>query len=376
MNPLRTSLVIAALALPIPAAVAGCGDDSGDEDPQQVVEATFSNDQTVSSGVLDLSVSGSAEGAEGGSFEASLSGPFQGDPDDPTQIPQLDFTGSVGGTSAGQSIDFEGGLTVTEDNAYVEFGGQAYELGTEAFSQFKQLAEQAAQQQQDAGTEGLSFGEAFQQGCEQQLGASAEACQIDFQGWLTNLSNDGTEDIDGTEAVHISGDINIDQMLQDVVELASAAPDAGEIPSEEEIQQVSDAITEASFDLYSGTEDDILRGLDFDFAIDATQVPDADTSEVSTVDVSFSMRLSGVNEEQTIEAPADAQPLEGLLSQYGIDPSALGGGLGGLGGGGALGGGSGLGGTGSGGSGDPNAYFDCIEQAQTAEEINACASQL
>ena len=25
---------------------------------------------------------------------------------------------------------------------------------------------------------------------------------------------------------------------------------------------------------------------------------------------------------------------------------------------------------------DPNAYFDCIEQAQTTDEINACASEL
>ena len=52
---MRTLLVVCALALPIPAAVAGCGGDSGArEDPQPVLDETFNNDTKVSSGDLDV----------------------------------------------------------------------------------------------------------------------------------------------------------------------------------------------------------------------------------------------------------------------------------------------------------------------------------
>ena len=379
MNRFRTLIVASALALGITAGIAGCGgDDSSDVDPQTVIDDTFSNDETVSSGDLSLSISGSAEGEQGGSFDASLSGPFQGDPENAAAIPQLDWTGALDFEAAGTSMSFEGAVTVTEDNAYVEYGGTAYEVGTETFTQFKELAESAAAQQTES-TEGQSFGELFIQGCETQLqsqGASdTSACDIDFASWLGELSNEGTEDIEGTDAVHISGAVDVEQMITDLVELGTAVPNAGAAPTEEQLQQVTDAVSEASFDLYSGTDDDILRGLDFTVAIDPSAIPDAEAAGVESVDVGFEMRLGGVNEDQEISAPSDAQPIEDLLGQFGIDPSALGalGGLGALPG--APGAGSGSSG-GTGGAQDPNAYLDCVGEATTSEEINACASEL
>ena len=382
MTRIRTYFGVCVLALVVPVLVAGCGgDESSDVDPQTVLDETFNNDERVTSGDLTLSLGGSAEGDQGGSFEASLSGPFQGDPDNPNAIPQLDWTGSISGEGAGQSVSFEGGLTVTEDNAYVEYAGNAYELGTETFSQFRELAEQAAAQQTD--TEGLSFGDAFTQGCEAQLqaaGGDTAACEIDFQAWLSDLSSEGTEDIEGTEADHVSGSLNVETMLQDLVELGTAVPEASGVPTEEQVQQVADAISEASFDLYSGTEDRILRGLDFNLALDPSAIPEAAASGIESVDANFSLRLGGVNEDQTIEAPSDAQPIDELLSQLGVDPSALGGlgGLGSLGGGGALpgGGGGGGGGGGAAGGGNADAYLDCIAEASTPDEINACAGSL
>jgi len=378
---IRTYFALAALALFAPVLVAGCGgDDSSDVDPQTVIDETFNNDETVSSGDLSLTLSGSAEGDQGASFEANLSGPFQGDPDDPAAIPQLDWTGSLSAEGAGQSFDFEGGITVTEDNAYVEYGGSAYEVGAETFGRFKKLAERASAQQ--AETEGLSFTDAFQQGCEQSLqaqGGDTSACDIDFQSWLGDLSTEGDEEIEGTETTHISGSLNVDTMLQDLIGLGAALPEASSagVPSEEQVQQIADAISEASFDLYSGVDDRILRGVDFNLAVDPSAIPDAEAAGVESVDASFSLRLASVNEEQEISAPSDAQPLEELLGQFGVDPSALGG-LGGLGAlGGAGGGLPGGGGGGGGAAGDnADAYLDCIAEAQTPDEINACASQL
>ena len=69
-------LTVAVISLLGAGLVAGCGggDGGGDEDPQEVLDATFSNDQSVNSGVIDLSISGSAEGEQGGSIDASLNG--------------------------------------------------------------------------------------------------------------------------------------------------------------------------------------------------------------------------------------------------------------------------------------------------------------
>ena len=128
MSRIRTALVVCALALPIPAAIAGCGGDdssSSDEDPQTVLDETFNNDTKVTSGDLQLNASLSAEGDQGGQLDVSLGGPFQGDPNDENAIPQLDWTASLSGQGAGQSIDFSGGLVVTDDNAYVEYKDQA-----------------------------------------------------------------------------------------------------------------------------------------------------------------------------------------------------------------------------------------------------------
>jgi hypothetical protein len=379
----RTYLALATFALLVPVLIAGCGgdDESSDVDPQTVLDDTFNNDERVSSGDLSLSLGGSADGDQGGSFEASLSGPFQGDPDDPTALPQLDWTGSITAEGAGQSFSFEGGITVTEDNAFVEYGGNAYEVGAETFAQFKELAEQAASQQTE--TEGLSFSEAFTQGCEQSLqaqGGDPAACEIDFQGWLGDLTNDGEEEVEGTDTVHISGSLDVETMLADLVELGSAVPEASAsgVPTEDQVQQVADAVEEASFDLYSGVDDNILRGLDFNLSLDPSSIPEAEASGVEAVDANFSMRLAGVNEDQEISGPSDAQPIEDLLGQFGVDPGALGG-LGALGGAGGTipGVGSGGGGAGGGGGGgNANAYLDCIAEAQTPDEINACASDL
>ena len=51
---------------------------------------------------------------------------------------------SATGEGAGQSIDFSGGLVVTEDNAYVEYNGKAYEVGTEQFAQLREQFEAQA----------------------------------------------------------------------------------------------------------------------------------------------------------------------------------------------------------------------------------------
>jgi hypothetical protein len=369
----RSLFAAAVLALSVPAAIAGCGgDDGSDEDPQEVVDAIINNDETVTSGVLDVSVDASA--GDQGSFTASLSGPFQGVEADPAAFPQLDLTASVSGEGAGQSVDFEGGLVVTEDNAFVEYAGETYEVGTDMFQQFKDAAEASAAQGGD-GDEG-DAATSFQEGCAQAIeaqGGDGSACDFDVSAWFTELSNDGTEDVAGTETNHVSGQIDVAQMLDDFIGIAQSVPGASSQVDESQVDLVSDAVTEAGFDIYGGTEDDLLRKLDLNVTIDPSEIEGGELVPVDTVDFGFDFEFSDVNEEQTIEAPTDAKPIDDLLGQFGLS----GAGLGALGGAGLEGGGNFDLGSGSGGGGASDAYIQCVAAAgNDPQEAAKCLDEL
>lgn len=368
MSRTRTLIAACLVALPIPVAFAACGsDENKDRDPQEVLSATFNNDTRITSGVLDISLEASAEGDQGGNFEVSLSGPFQGDPENENALPQLDMTASLSGEGGGQSLDFEGGLVVTDDNAYVEYGGQAYEVGTENFAQLK---EQAESQTGQAGNG--DFASSFREGCERAVeaqGGDPAACDFDISAWFTDLSNEGTEDVGGADTVHIAGALDVQTMLGDLVELGTSVPNADvQGLSPEQIQSqldtVAQAVEEADFNVYSATEDDTLRRLDFTITVDPSQIPGGEQAGVDSIDLTFAVEISDVGSEQTIEAPADARPIEDLQGELGsLIP--------GLGAGGLTPGGGGIpGGSGGGGGSDP--VTDCINEAKTPEEIQAC----
>jgi hypothetical protein len=390
--------LLAILMLVVPVVLAACGgDENDDEDPAQVLIDTFTNDETISSGTLDLSLSGSVEGEQSGSGELSLSGAFQGDPEDPSAFPQfdLDASGSIEGEAAAGTGTFsvdDAGLTATEDNMYVTYQGSTYELGSDIFEQFRSLVEQASAQAQAGATgeDGASAVENLNQQCDtliEQAGGNTAACdEVDVFSWF-ELSNEGTEEIEGTDTIQVHGDVDIPAAVENI----NAAIEASEIEGaetipEDDAAQADDAVTEASFDVYSGVDDDLLRGLDLNLGLDPTAIPDADTEGVESIDVEFSLRIGGVNEEQTIDAPTDAQPIDDLLGQFGLSESdiadALEGystqfGLGGIGsgdlGGGDLGGG-GLGDSGGGGGagGVTDQYFQCIEDAPPAQAFEQC----
>jgi hypothetical protein len=363
LSRIRPLFALCAVAVAVPLGVAGCGsDDSGSgDDPQTVLDETFNNDTTVTSGDLSLTASIDAGGEQGGSFDFTLGGPFQGITEDENAIPQLDWEVSATGEGAGQQIDFSGGLVVTTDNAFVEYNGEAYEVGTEQFTQIKDEFEAQAEAAAGEDTQGT-----IQEQCAtaiEQAGGDPSACaDFDPASWLTNETNDGNEDVAGTDTIHISADADVPTMLADIGNLAAAVPGAdqqGFDPAQ--LDQVSGAVTEATIDVYTGAEDKVLRKLEVNLTIDPSAVvPEGVTVPVEDIQIAFAVEIAGLNEEQTIEAPADAKPIDELFGDVGIDPSSLGG----------------LGGTVPGASEDGDAFQECMQQATTAEEINACAAEL
>jgi hypothetical protein len=348
---IRTAVAVLAIALPIPAVVAGCGggSSSSSEDPQQVLDQTFNNPTSITSGKLDLSVSGSAEGQQSGNFSATISGPFQTDPSDKTAFPQLDLTANVSGSQGGPSISFNGSLIATKDNAYVEYQDQAYEVGTAAFQQFAQAYAKAAKQNQANGSSsGFS-----------QFG-------IDPKTWLTNVSNEGTTDIDGTSTIHIHGDADVSKIVTDLQKVSQqTSGSTTQQISPDQLKQLTDAVQTASIDVYSGADDHLLRKLAVSLEITP---PSSAGSSISKLNIDFSVTLSDVNQQQTITAPSNAKPISDLLSQLGVPGLGLPG-TGGTGGFSIPGGGSSSGGSSS-------SYQNCVAQAKSQADIQKCLQKL
>ena len=372
MSRFRTFVLLAALTA-LATAFAACGgsSDKSSEDPQEIIDNASL--EGVKSGNIDLSLNLKAEGEEGGDVDVSLSGPFQsgakGD------LPQLAMTASASGSAKGEDIDFEGGLTLLSDRAFVNYEGTEYEVDPTTFGFAKSGFEQA---QQQGGSEANP--------------ADVTACQeaasgLEVGDFADDLTSDGSADVDGTETTKVSGDLNVGGAIDAIVELtedpacssqleAAGSPPSGEL--EEARSELTGAVKKAHVEVYVG-DDDIIRKL----AAQMTIEPKGSTGE--KVEVEFDLSLSGVNEEQDISAPSGAKPLDGLFRKLDINPIELlesvssGEGLGDLLEGLDLGGSSSDGGSGSGGSGGSGGdgqqtYLDCLEGAKTPADLQKCAS--
>ncbi len=373
MRRFRLLFAISVLVALATALVACGGDDSGggSEDPQTVLDQTFSGDnEKVDSGNLSIKFNVDASGGGGGNIDAELSGPFENQGEG--KVPKFDVSVTASGSGEGDDFSFDGGLTSTGDAAFVAYKGTDYEVDQSLFDQFKQQIESAAGQQGQN-----------EQSTQQLLDALGLQ---DPQSLLTNLSNEGTADVEGTETTHISGDLDVGKTVDAFKNLINNASVLGQLggstsdlPSSEDLDQVKDAVKEAHFDIYSGTDDHILRRITISVSIEPP------TGDVDTIDLGFDFTLGDVNEPQTVEAPSGAKPFRDLLQELGVPADALGQ-LGALGGAGGLGGAISPGGSNSGGGSatpvvpstpDTDAaqkYLNCISQAGSAADLQKCQS--
>ena len=254
---IRARVAIIAIIAVLPAALAACGGGGGgggSEDPNQVLDQTFNNPTKVTSGNLAISLDGTAEGSQSGSLTATIDGPFQGDANKPTTFPQFDLTAKVSASGAGQSFSFDGGLIATKDNAYVDYQGQAYEVGSSRLPAVQDgLRAVRKKAKSEQGSQSSSIFEQF---------------GIDPKTWLTNVSNEGDESVDGQDTIHIHGDANIDQIVSDLQKIAQQTPGGtAQTLTPAQLDQVKSAIKDASVDVYSGTDDHLLRKLSLSLSI-------------------------------------------------------------------------------------------------------------
>ena len=294
----------------------GCGGDGdtadSSTDVDQLLNDTFSGSKSIQSGKLSLALGLESDGGQG-PVTAKISGPFQSEGEG--RLPQLDLEGSFEG--GGESMS--GGVTATRDAAYVSFGGSTYEVAGPVFEQFKAGYEQSAKE---------ASGEKDQ---------SLASLGIDPRRWLTDARNEGEAKVGDTDTIKITGDVDVPKLLDDVngaLEKIRALGVQGsdQIPdklTEAEKRQTAEAIDDLSVEIYTGADDRILRRMVIGLGV---QLPEGSTTAggAQSADIRFDFQLLDVNEDQEIEAPANAKPFEELLKQLeglgaGLDLGALGG---------------------------------------------------
>lgn len=335
--------------------LAGCGDDSDESgsvggdpvsaetDPQAVLDiALGAEGESIDSGVLDLSLDLQSDRADGISANASVSGPFESINEG--ELPSVDFDIQAGAGGGGPTLGFEGGVILTPDGLFISYGGSDYAVDDATFELVKDSYAQSAALQE-----------------EQEDAGSLSQFGIDPSTWLTDVTNEGEEDIDGTEVVHISGTADVQQIIGDLNTVAEGSGQAEQLDAAG-LQQLQDSVQSASVDVYAAAENGSLRRLDL--TLDVANPAGGG----STDSVAVSIGVADPNSDQEISAPDDVLPISELLGQFpgAADP------LGGLAPGAVAPPAGGAGATG----GDAGAYYECVADAPTPAAVSGCADLL
>jgi hypothetical protein len=348
------ALISLTVALVAALLLAACGSSGNGEDPQQVLQQTFNNPTPIQSGTFDLDFKIETSGGDNpGSFEAKLGGKFasQGN----GQFPKFDLDASVNADSGSQSFSGTGGLTSTGSQAFVNFQGTDYSVPQPLYDEFTTTYAQLQGQSSSSKSSNL-----------------LKTLGISPANWLTDLKNEGTEDVEGTKTIHVSGSANVSKLVEDLKTIAQRAGSSVGNVDTQQLDQLDGIVQSGDIDVYSGESDKLLRR----FQISVDLKPPAGTPGApDSLTVDIQLNLADVNKPQTFNAPANAQPLSSLFQSLGVNPAQLGNALrGGLGTSGAL--------PESGGSTTPpsasgvQAYEQCLSQASGSAALQKCAALL
>lgn len=337
--------------------LAACGGSGGSSDSggssadaETLLRQTFTGTHDIRSGKADieLRVDVSGDSSVRGPITASISGPFQSVGSG--ELPKFDM--ALDAHAQGQG--FRAGLTSTSDELFVNFGGTSYQVPAQLLDELKASYRRSQQ-------EGSS---------DQQM--SLKSLGLDPLSWLQDPTVEGTEAVGGTETDHITSQVDVNALLDDVDTILARVSAQGGLPTGQQVpsrisadtrSQIEDAVKSATIDVWSGTDDHTLRKLTLALSVDVPR-------ESTSLDVDLSIELTDLNQPQSIEAPATSRPLNELLGQL---QGLLGGALGG----GALGGGGSSGSAGGASTQQLQDYSDCVRRAgSNVTEAQKCADLL
>lgn len=338
-------------------AFAGCGGGGGDDAP----DAESLLDRAFSAPIPSANVSISAELELDGlpdlddPLRLRASGPYirsEG------ELPELDMDVEVRTRESGGAI--QTGFLSTGERLFVKFGGAYYEQSQDRVAEANR---RLARNRDDDGGSLADLG-------------------LDARAWITDAEVDGEEEIGGVATDHVTGRLDVEAAVDDLNGLlrdsgGAIGQGAPQQLRDEDVERLSEAVRDPSFDIYVGREDGLIRRLTVRVDVAVPEEDRADVGGVTAASLRFSLELDDVGGDQSVSAPANARPIADLTRQLGSLGELA---TGSLGIGGDSGDSDSRGGGSSGGADtdDFERYGDCLEQAppDDAEAIERCSQLL
>ncbi len=301
--------LLAALTMGLLACGGGGDKSSGaDADAPTLLKDTFGANHPILSGRLDADLDVDLKGLARITEPLSLhlNGPFQsnGGKTLPDFALDLDLQGGEKPITVGAVFAGGGG--------YLTIEGQAFDLGADLYKTFKTGYEKAK-----ASAAAKSAGD------DQ---ASLSALGISPLRWLQDPKNVGTENIAGTQTVHLTSGVNVAKLLEDISTLlgkakgvtsAGGAATGTAVPSSLTAQQrdlITKSIKSAKVDVWTGAKDHTLRKVAVNVQVDVPQDLRAKAGNLQTGHVIFQVTIAQLNQAQKIAKPADVRPISELRS--------------------------------------------------------------
>jgi hypothetical protein len=351
------SRLITLLLIPVLAVVvAACGSDAGQpasssSDVSQLLRDTFANLSKLKSAELGLQLRLDSPSAQG-PVSAQVSGPFASTGDG--KLPRFAFSATLGAAGRSEQV----GATWTGEKAFITLHNTAYAVSDLVARQFAAGYQQALRSNQAKQAKG---------------GLLLSSLGIDFTKWLEDARNAGTAQVGDAQTVQIAGHADIPRMVDDLARISQHAQSLGVAGAQRQLtpqqkRQLEAAIKSVDVQIYTGAQDRILRRL---VVHGVLRAPGAKADSALDLD----LKLTQVNQDQQISAPANPKPFSELLKVTGALQKI--GGLSGLSGAHAgipnFGSGSVTAPTGS----NVDRYAKCVEKASgDRAKLRKCAALL
>jgi hypothetical protein len=287
---LRRGAVLLAALLALGLGACGGGDDGSAGDATQLLERGFATDVDSGRLALELEVDLRGVAALGGPVRLELDGPFRSR--GPTRMPDVDMTFEA--SLAGQS--FDGRLVLLPDGAWVEHGGETYEVGEQLWGRVQDSLE-AEEGRPD------TFAQAG----------------LDPLHWIEGAETGEEREVGGVRATEVSGELDVARMLRDVNRIL--ARESGAVP-ESALDDVDDYFGSVDFTAWIG-EDDIWRRVQAEADFEVPEAERDSAGGLSGGHISLDVRLDQPNEPVEIEGLGAGRPLAELLTKLGIPPESL-----------------------------------------------------
>jgi hypothetical protein len=364
---IRGLRVIGGLLLAATATIAlsACG-SRGSSDATSLLKQTFSGSHTVNSGNLSFNLTLNPAGSKTlrGPITLSFGGPFQSL--GKGKLPASNFNISVSALGHTGSL----GILSTGANGYVTLKGISYQLPAATFQKLESSFAQVAS------TSGTSSGT----GALSKLG-------IDPLRWLVKPSVVGSENVGGVDTTHIRAGVNVGALLKDVNTFLQKASSLGvsgasKIPSGISAatrSQIANEVQNPIFDVWTGNSDKTVRKFALNLTLPASGQISTLLGGLRSAHLRLSLQYAGLNQPQTIHAPATVRPFSQFTSKLHAFLATLEGSLGSSLSGSSTGAtGSTTGATGPIGIGaNVQSYSQCVQAAgQDVLKLQQCASLL